>query len=84
MAIRLPDELEPSEVGGAVTRAQYIKDGEKTQHEINEEKVSDVESPQEDGMYVRKNGTWSKLEIEYDESTESLVINTEPVNNNQV
>lgn len=84
MGIRIPDELEPAEVGGAVTKAEYIKDGDKTQHEINQNKVDDVESPQEDGMYVRKNGTWSKLEIDYDAETETLIINTEPVNNNQV
>ena len=81
MPIRIPDELIPAENGGAVTRAEHIKDGNKTQHEINETKVDDVESPQEDGMYVRKNGTWSKLEIEYDPLNEMLIINTEPTNN---
>ena len=80
--MRIPKPMAPAEVGGKVTDAQYIMDGEQNQHEINEKKVDDVESPQEDGMYVRKNGTWSKLEINYDPSTETLIINTEPVNNN--
>lgn len=76
----IPYELEPAQPGGFVTDAQYIHDGQESQHEINEQTIKgDV--PQDDGMYVRKNGTWSKLEIRYDESTESLIINTEPINN---
>lgn len=75
----IPYELEPAQPGGCVTRAEFIKDGDRNQHEINEEMVT--EAPSDDGMYVRKNGIWSKLEIEYDESTETLIINTEPVNN---
>lgn len=83
MAIRIPDELEPAEVGGSVTKAEYIKDGNKTQHEINQNKVDDVESPQEDGMYVRKNGVWSKLIIDFDDETSTLIIDTRgEINNN--
>jgi len=76
---RIPKPLAPAENGGKVTDAQYIKDGEHTQHEINEQTIKgDV--PQDDGMYVRKNGVWSKLEIRYDDEAEALIINTQSAN----
>lgn len=74
--MRLPKPIAPAENGGKVTDAEFIKDGNKNQHEINNEKLSDVDNPEEDGIYVRKNGVWSKLEIRYDEQTETLIINT--------
>lgn len=85
--IRIPKPMMPAEVEGKVTDAEYIKDGDKTQHQINLEKVDDVVSPEEDGMYVRKNGKWYKLLIDYNEETETLVIDSrQPIdesNNNE-
>lgn len=72
--IPIPYEFEPSQPGGSVTKAKYIVDGDKTQEDINKEKINDVDAPEEDGLYVRKNGHWSKLTIVYDEEHESLVI----------
>lgn len=80
MAIRIPDELEPAEVNGAVTKAEYIKDGNKTQHQINNEKINDA--PVDDGLYVRKNGVWSSLIIRFDNETSALVIDTRGQVNN--
>ena len=80
MGIRIPDELEPAEVNGAVTKAEYIKDGNKTQHEINNEKINDA--PVDDGLYVRKNGVWSPLIIRFDNETSALVIDTRGQVNN--
>ena len=79
MSIRIPDDLIPAQVGGKVTDADYIQDGSKTQHEINEETIKG-DAPEDDGMYIRKNGQWSKLEIYYNEESETLVINTQAVN----
>lgn len=81
MSIQIPDDLVPAQVGGYVSEAQYIKDGNKTQHEINEEMVSDA--PTDDGMYVRKNGQWYPIIIAYDEPNETLIIDTRgEINNN--
>ena len=81
MSIQIPDDLIPAQVGGKVTDAEYISDGNKTQHTINEEVKNDLndkidDAPTDDGIYVRKNGVWSKLIIDYDESTETLTIDT--------
>ena len=80
MGIQIPDELIPAQVGGKVTDAAYIKDGLKTQHEINEEKVDDA--PTDDGLYVRKNGRWSPIIIDYNEEEETLTIDTRGETNN--
>lgn len=79
--MRIPKPMAPAEVGGKVTDSQYVMDGEKNQHEINQKKVDDVELPEEDGMYVRKNGHWSKLVIEYNENTQTLIIDSRSQNN---
>lgn len=78
----IPYELVPAQPDGFVTDAQYIKDGQESQHEINERTIKgDV--PQDDGMYIRKNGVWSKLIIDYNEETQTLIIDTRgEINNN--
>lgn len=80
MSIQIPDELIPAQVDGKVTDAAYIKDGEKSQHQINEEKVDDA--PTDDGLYVRKNGRWSPIIIDYNEEEETLTIDTRGEVNN--
>lgn len=75
MAIQIPDEFVPAQSGGMITESKYIRDGNKNQHQINSEKVSDVINPEENGIYVRKNGNWSKLDISYDATNETLIIN---------
>ena len=79
MSIQIPEDLVPAQVGGKVTDAEYIQDGNENQHEINQKTIKgDV--PDDDGVYLRKNGLWSKLDIHYEAETETLVINTEPIN----
>lgn len=75
MAIQIPDEFVPAQSGGMITQSKYIREGSKNQQQINSEKVSDVTNPEQNGIYVRKNGNWSKLDISYDEETETLTIN---------